>query len=104
MARSLTIIIGAVFGLLGGAVAGHLMLDLGSSRIEKAIGGAFVGALCGVLGGSIGGDLSGQADKLGNRNLYAVVSGAFTGALSAAQSEGLIATAWMFSHSFSLMR
>ena len=95
MAKFPTVLIGALFGVLGGAIAGHMMVELNSTHLEKGVGGAFVGALCGVVGGSLGGDLAGQVDKNGSRNLYAMVSGAVAGALGGARSEGFVVVAAM---------
>ncbi len=89
MGKLLTLLVGAIFGILGGAFAGHMMVDVTSGRIERAVAGAVAGGLCGLIGGSIGGDLGKDVDKTGTRNFQAILAGACAGAFGGAQSEGL---------------
>ena len=61
MSKALSILAGLIFGLIGGAVAGQVMLELNSSRVQRTIAGAFLGGLCAVLGSSLAGDWCGAA-------------------------------------------
>lgn len=85
MAKTLTIVVGALFGVVGGIAAGMVLLDFGSDRTERFVGGAFVGALCGLVGGAIGSDLAGKTPKDETRSMLGITTGGITGAVSAAQ-------------------
>lgn len=84
MRRIVTIILGALFGIVGGITAGALLMDFGSDSGERLLAGALVGALCGFVGGTLGSDLAGQKTKAEPRNVLGVTTGTITGALGAA--------------------
>lgn len=87
MVTTLTSMFGVVFGLIGGAVAGHMLKDLGSGGLERIIGGALAGAFAGLVGGTVGADLGAKGDKGPSRTVVGLVAGACGGAIGAMQSE-----------------
>lgn len=87
MDKSISFLLGAVFGAIAGALTAYLAAAQIPNELHRLGAGALVGGFVGMVTGSVAGEAGKRGEGGGSRALVGFFAGAVAGAIGATQSD-----------------